>query len=139
MRNFSLIWLFSAVLGLLVLGPGCTPTKGGGGGPIERTEINEAKNVAYDANAAGDYMATAEVLQPLLDRAAAQEQRIIDHQVYSLLAIAYWKLGVYDQAVPRFEQALRLSYGSAEDHLKFGQMLMEMGKVGRECGANGTG
>ena len=125
--GIALAVLLTAGLGAL----GCASSRGGVSEEITRSEINEAKADAHAHIASANYMGAVEALQPLLDRSEQTGTRIIDNQVYSLLANAYRKLGAYDQALPNFEEALRLNYASAEEHLNLAEMLMEMGKIGR--------
>jgi len=121
----------TAALAAALLAVGCASAGGGRPAALEPADINAAKSTAHDAIDAGDYKAAVETLQPIVDRMEREDGHLVDDQVYTMLANAYWKLGAYDQALPNFENALRLNYGSAEAHLNLAEMLMETGKIGR--------
>jgi superkiller protein 3 len=114
-----------AALLILILSCSCA-SSGRDGSTREPVEVtNSLKQQAHKLIAEQQYQAVVDVLTPLL------QQGVRDPQVNSMLGKAYWKLGAYDQAVENFESALRLDYVDANTHLEFGEMLMEMRKVGR--------
>ena len=88
-------------------------------------DINSRKQQADELIAAGSYEAAVTVLAPLV----SSETK--DSQIYFMIANAQWKLSSYDDAVANFENGLRIDYSDGVAHLDFGEMLMEMGKVGR--------
>jgi superkiller protein 3 len=114
-----------AALFVLVLSCSCA-SSGREGGSREPAELTlSRKQQAQQLINEEQYQAAVDLLAPFT------QQGLRDPQVNSMLGKAYWKLGAYDQAVKNFESALRLDYADANTHLEFGEMLMEMRKVGR--------
>jgi superkiller protein 3 len=118
-------FVYHTLIFIVALSAGCTSSRDGGSKSPPAEETNSRKQQAHALILAEQYQAAIEVLLPLSTGGA------VDSQVYSMLGKAYWKLGIYDQAVTNYESALRLDYGDAVAHLEFGEMLMEMDKVGR--------
>ena len=88
-------------------------------------QTNAAKHQAAERLDAGDYSAAAGILEPLA------ESGVNDPQVYSMLGRALWKLGRHDEAIEKYEDAMRLDYGDVVTHIELAQLLMEIGKTGR--------
>lgn len=99
---------------------GCSSSRDG-----SPADEHTPKQEAQDFIASGQFQEAIDVLLPL------STENPKDSQVQSMLGEAYWRRGIYDQAVTSFENSLRLFYGDGMTHRMFGQMLMEMGKVGR--------
>lgn len=54
-----------------------------------------------------------------------------DAWTLGMLAMAQWKTGSFQEATANFEESIRRNYGDWLTHLRFANMLQEMGKTGR--------
>ncbi|MCH7549165.1 MAG: tetratricopeptide repeat protein [Candidatus Krumholzibacteriota bacterium] len=88
-------------------------------------QLNEEKTRGAELVANGEYQAAVDVLTPLSKTASG------DAQVLLLLGEAHEGTGATADAIRSYEQAIRLSYGMSQSHLRLATLLMREEKIGR--------
>ncbi len=88
-------------------------------------EINTQRAQAAKLIDESKYSEALEILTTINDRFPE------DASILGMLAWAQWKTGSASEAVENFEASLRRNYTDYITHLRFANMLMEMGRIGR--------